>query len=63
MGVTTEVCRGEHEIQKAYFYTHIPHFFLLTLGKKVLNTVEVDKNPTLATTSTSDLAKNAYAPY
>ena len=29
----------------------------------MLDIVEVDKSPTLATLSTSDLAKNVYAPY
>ncbi len=32
-------------------------------GEKALDTVEVDKSPTLTTPSTRDFAKNAYAKY
>ncbi len=48
---------------KKHIFTPIFRGFSAILGEKVFDTVETDKSPTLATPSTSDLAKNAHANY
>ncbi|HYT41627.1 MAG TPA: hypothetical protein VEP90_04735 [Methylomirabilota bacterium] len=48
---------------KKHIFTPTFRSFSANLGEKVFDTVETDKSPTLATPSTSDLAKNAHANY
>jgi len=48
---------------KKHIFTPTFRSFSANLGEKAFDSVEVDKSPTLATPSMSDLAKNAHAHY